>query len=178
VSFRTEFNQELVGMLVPPPALAESVAPALSSVSDPLALGEQVQQRVRSSLFEMAALRAEEEGVRLVTFGHTHDAGVEPLPNGAVYINSGTWTWRADFGQEGKETWRDLFLHPERFTQDRVLSFVRIDYDEQGEPSGRLVAYEPKEKPEPGLEPPLPGLWRQVTAWFRDFWESLFGPAE
>ena len=175
LTFRTQFNQEVVGMLVPPPALTESVAPALSSVSDPVALGDQVQQRVRSSLFEMAAQRAEEEGVRLVIFGHTHDAGVEPLPNGGVYINSGTWTWRADFGQEGKETWRDLFEHPERFTQDRLLSFVRIDYDEEGQPSGRLAAYELTEKPMPEPKPALVELWDRIVEWFRDLGDALLG---
>jgi hypothetical protein len=178
LAFRTEFNQELVRILAPSPALAESVVPALTSVSDPLALGEQVQQRVRSSLFEMASLRAEEEGVQVVTFGHTHDAGVETLPNGGVYINSGTWTWRADFGQQGKETWRDLFEHPERFTQDRLLSFVRIDYDEDGQLSGQLLAYVPTERLSPRPEPLLSGLWRRMIAWFGNLWESLFGKDE
>jgi len=177
VAFRTEFNHELVGMFTPQPALVETLLPALSSVSDPVSLGEQVQRRVHSSLFEMAASRAEEEGASLVTFGHTHDACLEPLPNGGVYINSGTWTWRADFGHEGKETWRDLFEHPERFTEDRVLSFVRIDYDEQAPPSGRLMVYEPVEEPAQAPELTLPGLWDQITEQFRALWESIFGPA-
>jgi hypothetical protein len=117
----------------------------------------------------MAGVRAAEEGVKLVVFGHTHDAGVESLPGDGVYINSGTWTWRADFTGAGKSTWRDLFEHPERFTGDRLLSYVRVDYDEQGRPSGRLLAHEPP-VPQPVPSPPEPpetlSWWQRVKAWF------------
>ncbi len=109
---------------------------------DPVDMAEQIRARVRSSLFRIASARAVEEGAKLVTFGHTHDASCEELPDGGVYINSGTWTWRADMGGAGKETWRDLFEHPERFTDDRLLSYVRIDYEGE-EPKGRLLSYQP-----------------------------------
>jgi UDP-2,3-diacylglucosamine pyrophosphatase LpxH len=175
-SFRAQFNAEVVGLLAPTPELRGARVPALTAVADPLALGEQIQKRVDSSLYEMAKLRALEEGARLVTFGHTHDASVEPLPDGGVYINSGTWTWRADFSGAGKETWRDLFEHPERFTDDRLLSYVRIDYDGAGQPSGQLLACEPlpasepeDEEEEEPVEVPV-SIWERVVAWFRGLW--------
>jgi hypothetical protein len=115
---------------------------ALPDTPDPVEMAERIRERVHSSLYRIAAARAVEEGAKLVTFGHTHDASAEELPNGEVYINSGTWTWRADLGGEGKETWRDLFEHPERFTEDRLLSYVRIDYEGE-EPRGRLLSFQP-----------------------------------
>jgi UDP-2,3-diacylglucosamine pyrophosphatase LpxH len=175
-AFRTQFNAEVVGLLAPTPELRGAKVAALTAVADPLAMGEQIQKRVHSSLYEMAKLRALEEGARLVTFGHTHDASVEPLPDGGVYINSGTWTWRADFSGAGKEMWRHLFEHPERFTDDRLLSYVRIDYDEAGQPSGQLLACEPRpasERENEEEEEPVEAfvsIWERVVAWFRGLW--------
>ena len=172
-AYRAQFNAEVIGLLAPTPELRGAKVAALTAVADPLVLGEQIQKRVHSSLYDMAKLRALEEGASLVTFGHTHDASVEPLPDGGVYINSGTWTWRTDFSGAGKETWRDLFEHPERFTDDRLLSYVRIDYDEAGHPSGQLLAYEPLPTPErEGEEPAETPLspWERVVAWFQGLW--------
>jgi UDP-2,3-diacylglucosamine pyrophosphatase LpxH len=172
--FRSEFNAEVASLLAPPPELPGLDAVPLASVPDPVRMGQRIQERVNSSLFQIAAKRAAEEGVKLVTFGHTHDAGVEPLPDGGVYINSGTWTWRADLSAASGKTWKDLFEHPELFTGDRLLSYVRIDYDDEGQPTGTLCDYKPS--PIPELEPkkkvqPPPSLWERVVAWFRD----LFG---
>ncbi len=168
-SFRAEFNGQVLRLLTPQPAdaVAEAVVPR-SVVADPVALADRIREQVHSSLYEIAGRRAAEEGVRLVTFGHTHDAGREPLPDGGLYINSGTWTWRADFGGAGKETWKDLFEHPERFTDDRRLTYVRVDYDETGQPVGRLLDFAPA--PEPGGEIPsvAVSLWQRFLAWLRE----------
>jgi hypothetical protein len=158
---------------VPPDLTPGERLPALVEV-DPEAMGDQIRRQVRSSLYEMAAKRAAEENVKLVVFGHTHDAGLEELPGGRVYLNSGTWTWRADFSGAGKDTWRDLFEHPERFTEDRRLSYVRIDYDAAGEPQGQLLAYQPAPEPGPDDGHPQPtSLWERVWAWLRDCWERI-----
>ena len=175
-SFRAEFNAELASMLSPAPEMPSFEATPTPSVSDPVEMGNQVRERVNSSLYEMAVKRAREERVKLVTFGHTHDAGSEPLPDGGVYINSGTWTWRADFGEAGKKTWKDLFRHPERFTNDRRLSYVRIDYDEAGQPIGQLLRYEPRVQPGPTPSPvTLPSLWERIVNWLRGVWASILG---
>lgn len=170
-AFRAEFNAGLASILAPPPELPGLDAVPLESVPDPVAMGDRIHERVNSSLYNIAAQRAAEEGVTLVSFGHTHDASVEPLPDGGTYINSGTWTWRADFGGVGKETWRDLFEHPERFTNDRLLSYVRIDYDGEGRPAGRLEAFDPSAPPERKDDGRELSWWDRVVAWFR----RLFG---
>ena len=167
-AFRLQLNAELAELLGAPVEAPEWEASDAGGASDPVKMGDRVRTRVRSSLYDMAAARAAEEGVKLVSFGHTHDAGVEDLPGGSTYINSGTWTWRADLGGSGKETWKELFTHPERFTDDRVLSYVRIDYDGEGQPSGELRSYE-LAADGPGLEvwEGIPSIWHRIEEWFR-----------
>jgi UDP-2,3-diacylglucosamine pyrophosphatase LpxH len=141
-AFRAQFNAELAQILSPPPTFRGEAALALVPTPDAVAMGEEIQKRMRSSLFDVARQRAMEEDVHLITFGHTHEAGGELLPGGGVYINSGTWTWKADLGGAGEWAWRELFEHPERFTDDRLLTYVRVDYDERGLPHGRLLEFE------------------------------------
>ncbi len=178
-AFRAEFNAEVASLLAPPPELPGADAAPLVGVANPIVMGEQVQARVRSSLFEIASKRAIEEDVKLVTFGHTHEPGIEDLPGGGVYINSGTWTWRGDFTGAGKEDWQDLFEHPERFTGDRELHYVRIDYDEAGQPQGQLLVFDPESRPPTPTPPPSPtpslSLWDRFLAWLRGLWARLVG---
>lgn len=171
--FRAQFNAQVARAMAPRrPMVAPADAPPAAMTADPVRMGDHVAAQVHSSLFSAAARRAEEEHARLVILGHTHEPRVEDLPNGAIYINSGTWTWSGDFTGAGKESWRELFEHPERFTNDRRLVYVRIDYSEAGEPSGRLVVYqEQQHKPEPG---PLT-WWQRVIAWLAERWYRLFG---
>jgi UDP-2,3-diacylglucosamine pyrophosphatase LpxH len=175
-TFRAHFNAELADMLSPAPQAFDIELPSAAAVSDPVAMGDQVRARVNSSLFVEASRRAAEEGVKLVTFGHTHDAGVEPLPHGGAYINSGTWTWRADLSGEGRRTWRNLFEHPEWFTDERLLSYVRIDYDEEGQPDGKLLDYRPQRKRQPAPSPvAVLSFWERIVQGLRALWARLTG---
>jgi UDP-2,3-diacylglucosamine pyrophosphatase LpxH len=173
-TFRAEFNAEVTRALSPTEERAGAYAIPLPSQPDPVALGETIRARVRSSLFEAASLRAAEEGVQLVTFGHTHEPGAEDLPGGGLYINSGTWTWRADLTASGERTWKDLFEHPEWFTGNRLLNYVRIDYDDAGQPAGRLMTYEAVPAPEPEHQGPRQqptSLWARILAWLRGLFD-------
>lgn len=136
----------------------------LMAVSDPVAMGDQIRGRVNVMLYDAAARRALEEGAQVVIFGHAHDPGVESLPNGGVYVNSGTWTWRGDFSQAGPQTWQELFEHPEKFTMERQLSYVRVDYDQTGRPSARLLVYQP---PWPQGTGPTRS-WTRWPSWAQD----------
>jgi UDP-2,3-diacylglucosamine pyrophosphatase LpxH len=172
-AFRSEFNAELASALAPAELeLERGELTIMAREPNPVTTGDQIRTQVNSELFKIAKTRAAEEGVKLVTFGHTHDAVKEPLPGGGSYINSGTWTWRGDFTAAGEQTWRDLFEHPERFTDERLLSYVRIDYDDADQPSGQLLNYEPstdrgleEEEPVLGL---LASLIQRFLAWLRD----------
>jgi len=168
-AFRAEFNAILTAVVAPPPAA--SGAAALAPSPDAVDMGEQLQARMRASLSDAAQRRAAEEKVPLVIFGHSHEPVQERLPGGGRYINCGTWTWRGDFSGAGKETWRDLFEHPERFTRDRQLTYVRIDYDPTGRPFGRLMQYQPnpEDLDEDGTNPPA-SFWSRLLAWLRGLW--------
>lgn len=137
-AFRATFNAELAQALSPPPSARGEAALALIPTPDAVEMGQEIRRRVESSLFAAARRRAMEEDVQFITFGHTHEAGEELLPGGGVYVNSGTWTWKGDFGGEGADMWRKLFEDPDSFTGDRRLSYVRVDYDEEGRPEGHL----------------------------------------
>jgi UDP-2,3-diacylglucosamine pyrophosphatase LpxH len=174
--FRAQFNTQVAGILSPTPPLVGVEAVTLPATASPAAMGDGVRQRVASSLLKMADQCAQKHRVKLVTFGHTHDASVEDLPSGGVYINSGTWTWRADLTAAGDKTWRDLFEHPELFTGDRRLSYVRIDYDAAGQPSGRLLTYQPPSEPGSGEEESkggLASLWQRFLTWLRHLWSGM-----
>ncbi len=163
--FRAWFNAEVARVLPAAPEAPRAGLSLLPAAADATARGDQVRSLLRSSLSRAARARATEAGAKVVVFGHTHDPLVESLPDGGVYINSGTWTWSGDFSTAGPRTWRDLFEHPERYTGDRLLSYVRIDYDTDGEPAGRLLAFEKAAPPSPANA--LRSYWERVLDWLR-----------
>ena len=170
-AFRAEFNAILSAVVTPPPAPVGAGALTLTPSPDAVDMGEQIQARMRASLSDAARRRAAEEKVPLVIFGHSHEPVQERLPGGGRYINCGTWTWRGDFSGAGKEDWRDLFEHPERFTGDRQLTYVRIDYDPVGRPFGRLMQFEPgPDDLDGGGSDPRASLWSRLLAWLRGLW--------
>jgi UDP-2,3-diacylglucosamine pyrophosphatase LpxH len=160
---------QVLGDLVFSTELTPLAAPSETVPRDPIARGRAIQQQVNSALFEAAALKAKQEGVDVVVFGHTHDPVTESLPEGGTYLNSGTWTWSGDLSRADRATWRELFDHPERFTNQRRLTYVRVDYDAANRPTGRMMTYETRE----GLDTrPLP-LWQRILAWLRGVWTAV-----
>lgn len=143
-AFRSQFNVKVADALHP---LVEEQPLAYSAVhdrSDAPLFARQAQRAAHRALREAAERIGAQTDSSVVVFGHIHEATEERSATSAVsYFNSGTWTWHADFGTAGKETWRELFEHPERFTNDRKLSYVRIDYADNGQPTGRLLEYHP-----------------------------------
>ncbi len=106
---------------------------------DPVEGGDRLVERERDSLVDAAEAIADETGARVVVFGHTHQPLQALLKDNRVYLNSGAWVWRGDFSSAGPATWADLFRHPEKYASQRDLSYVRVDYDEKGEPCARLL---------------------------------------
>lgn len=175
-TFRAQFIAELMEMLSLAPQASDLEFASTAAVYDPVAMGDQVRAKVHSSLFAAASRLAEEEGAKLVIFGHTHDAGMESLPGGSTYINCGTWTWRADLSRDGRRTWRDLFEHPEWFTDERRLSYVRIDYDEQHQPHGKLLDWGPLERRQLAPAPvAVPSFWERIVRGLRALWARVTG---
>lgn len=173
--FRAQFNSDLADMLSPTPPTFEVELATAAGVADPVAMGDQVRARVTSSLFTAGSERAAEEGARATIFGHTHEAGVERLPHGGSYINSGTWTWHADLSAESGRTWKDLFEHPEWFTEERQLNYVRIDYDDDGQPKAELREHNPGQKRLPAPAEALPSFWERIVQKLGTLWARFTG---
>jgi hypothetical protein len=96
--------------------------------SDPiLSRGLLEEHALHAQLVDAAAKIARRTGARVVSFGHTHIPTFVSLPEGAVYVNSGTWTWELDLRGQPAEAWRRL-IRDDSFTQDEYrLTYVRID---------------------------------------------------
>jgi len=123
-----------------------------------------------TSSLEMGALRraqaiqARVGGV--LVFGHTHDAFVRPLPGGGFHANSGTWVWHRDFSGETQETWRAFWEEPERYMTDRRLTYIWMDYDQDGVPHPRLLEFE-REAVDFGVGEEVRSWWKRFLAWLR-----------
>jgi UDP-2,3-diacylglucosamine pyrophosphatase LpxH len=92
-------------------------------------------------LRKVAALKAIETGARIVSFGHTHAAEQITLDNGAIYINTGTWICLSDFSIADQSQWRALITAQDLATSHFILHYARIDYNDHGEPHGRLKVF-------------------------------------
>ena len=124
-----------------------------------LAKGKAEERALHSALALVAEQRRLQEEANVIVFGHTHEARQESLRHGAVYLNAGSWTWTRDFSGEDLTAWKRLMKHPERYTTSRRLTYVRIDYAEDGTPVGRLEEF--------GQQEPAKPLWRRVVDWLR-----------
>ncbi len=121
--------------------------------------GQEEQRAQRDLLARVAAQKQVQEGARVVVFGHVHDARETPLPNDAIYINPGTWTFCLDMAGADHATWQDLFRHPERYIHTRRLTYARIEYDGEQGPSGRLREFTPTSTER---EPLWRRWWRRI----------------
>ncbi|HEY52003.1 MAG TPA: hypothetical protein G4N94_00925, partial [Caldilineae bacterium] len=127
-------------------------------------------------LEEAAERIARKEGAQVILFGHIHEAIEKELPSGAIYLNTGTWIWKGDFSEATDETWQDLINHPEKYMNQRNLTYARIDFDKAGKlASARLehAGQPPEPYPEPSPQPE-PSLWAKLILRIKHFFASLF----
>ncbi len=151
-TFYNEIDAALALYSVPRPGEPMSHFRAMGYAALPR--GQEEQRAQRNALIQVASSKHAEEGSQVIVFGHVHDACVVPLEDGAVYLNAGTWTWHKDMIGADYAQWLDLFRNPDKYTRERRLSYVRIDYDANGRPKGKLMAFEREPEQRPGI------LWR------------------
>ncbi len=107
---------------------------------DPFIVGRTVQEQQRSTLHQAAEAIAEQEGARVVLFGHTHHPTQDRLDTGALYINTGCWL--NDFSDAPPEVWQAFFNKRYQYAkQPNRLPFARIDYDDEHNPSAQLLDF-------------------------------------
>jgi len=144
--FRQEFHQQIQTYLED--AIIDNKGEIhflpLEVSDDSPAMGRAVQKYQQEMLCEAARMIVEQEGAKIVLFGHTHHAVEEQLKNGGVYINTGSWV--EDFTDASSQTWSDLFGGKLKPGKPRRLPYVRVDYDENDNPTATLLDFNQPKK--------------------------------
>jgi len=128
-----------------PRGLAQAAADPEDYTALPRACAEEAAQRSR--LMDVARAKLHQEDVRVVIMGHTHEACHHDLGEDCAYLNCGSWTWLRDFAGEDYQAWRRLVRFPETYTSQRRLTYVRVDYGEDGLPVPSLQTYQTAAEP-------------------------------
>ena len=169
-AFATAFSEQ-VAM-----ALAKNGAAPLSAADSGLATGKltamspaerarEIAEHYWQVLEDAAAQVAVAHNARVVAFGHIHEQVEKSLPSGAVYLNTGTWIWKSNFRESSDEVWRDLIAHPEKYMNQRELTYARIDIAADGGITAArlLLADDPPAPPAPPAPMPPSGLWARFV---------------
>jgi UDP-2,3-diacylglucosamine pyrophosphatase LpxH len=153
VDFRQQFHQQVQQYLSDATLFSKDVSLfTLAEVSnDPLTMGRTDQVQQQNALHRAAEEIAQQEGARVVVFGHIHHPVQETLETGSIYINTGCWL--RDFSEVSPELWQALF-NGSRSYRDILfrLPYARIDYDENNNPTAELFYFADKFDPHPGAE--------------------------
>ncbi|MCL4295798.1 MAG: hypothetical protein KJ077_08735 [Anaerolineae bacterium] len=153
--FRHQFHQQMQQYLSDATAISRDpvLAPPAEVSSDPLVMGRADQTQQQAALHHAAEEIARQQGARVVVFGHTHFPTQETLETGGVYINTGCWL--RDLSGAPPEIWQGLFEGAPLYSDlPPRLPYARIDYDEENNPSARLLyfAEEPAAETDPAPE--------------------------
>jgi UDP-2,3-diacylglucosamine pyrophosphatase LpxH len=148
--FRPQFHQQVQQYLSDASLVSKDVSlftPAEVS-TDPLAMGRAEQAQQQNALHRAAEEIAQREGARVIVFGHTHYPVQESLETGGIYINTGCWV--RDLSEASPELWTALFSGSQPYQDIPFrLPYARIDYDEDNNPTAKLLYFADK----PDLHP-------------------------
>jgi len=181
-AFATAFYEQAAAALAekgaaPVSAPMAGLATGAGSSTPPAERAREIAEQYWRMLAEAAARIAAEHNARVVSFGHIHEEVTEQLPSGAVYLNTGTWIWKANFKDSPDDVWRDLIAHPEKYMNQRSLTYARIDIAEDGDITAAqlLRANDPPAPPEPPNPMPEPGLWARFVLALRKIVAKVTG---
>ncbi len=149
-NFRQQFNGRIQQALSSAnlPNKGVSAFGMAATSSSPIAMGRAAQEQQWSVLYRAAEEITRQEGATVVLFGHTHHPVEETLDKGAVYLNTGCWLWAEDFSDAPAETWEALFKGSYKSEEHTArLPYARIDYDESGVPTARLIDFAAEDQP-------------------------------
>lgn len=172
-TFAQEVGQALAEKGAAPSALGLATAPGEAKT---LAMqAREIAEHYWQALEDAAGECAEKTGAKVVCFGHIHERVQKRLPNGAIYLNTGTWIWKMDFSQASDAMWRDLIAHPEKYMHRRHLTYARIDIAEDGRirAARLLLANDPPGPAPPPGPGPEPTLWQQMILGLRELIAKL-----
>ena len=135
---RCQHDGEGLAGLINLPSL-QAVLDDEESGDDPLVVrGLLEEHSLHARLKQVAKLKVRQEQACVVIFGHTHLPAAEPLEGGAVYINTGSWTWMLDLREQPAQAWRRLIRHADYGDIHHHLTYARVDYDNDSRPRASL----------------------------------------
>jgi len=179
--FATAFSQQVAQALIQKGAAPSTLHPGLATGSktniSPAIQAQEIAEQYWAMLEKAAVEVSQKKRARVVAFGHIHERIEKRLPTGAIYLNTGTWIWKANFKNSPETVWRDLIAHPEKYMHQRHLSYARIDLDEYGRITAArlLMANKPPAPPPPPEIMPSPGLWARCVMGLRKIISDVTG---
>jgi len=180
-AFAASFSEQVAQALAQKGAAPETFHPGTASGPFGIIPPEERAREIAEQywiMLEKAAVRvAHEKQARVVAFGHIHERVEKLLPSGAVYLNTGTWIWKANFKNSPESVWRDLIQHPEKYMNQRHLTYARVDIAEDGRiTSARLLmANDLPDPPAPPAPMPPAGLWAKFILGLRTVVAKITG---
>ena len=181
-AFATAFYEQTAAALAekgaaPAPETQAGLATGATAATPPDERAREIAEQYWQMLADAAVRVAAEHSARVVSFGHIHEEVEKELPSGAVYLNTGTWIWKANFKESPGAVWRDLIDHPEKYMNQRSLAYARIDIaGDGGIVAARLLrANDPPAPPEPPDPMPDPGLWARFVLSLRKIVAKVTG---
>ncbi len=167
--FAAEFSEQVARALEAEGSAPPEVAQAIATGGIGPALPEERAQDIAEQFWRALEAAAErvawEQAARVVAFGHIHERIEKLLPGGAVYLNTGAWVWKANFSKSPDAVWRDLIAHPEKYMNQRHLTYARVDIAADGRITAAqlLLANDPPDPPAPPSPMPPAGLWARFV---------------
>ena len=164
-TFADEVARELMARGAMPGLTQELVATAAVEAPSPEVRAQEISEQYWAKLEKAAAEVAVAQRARVVACGHIHERIAKRLASGAIYLNTGTWIWKANFKEAPAEVWRDLIANPEKYMNQRHLTYARVEIGSHGDViSARLLEVGTPPPPPPPPQPqPRPGLWPRIV---------------
>ena len=172
-AFAAEFSEQVARALIQKGAAPEishpNVATGLFGAIPPEERAREIAEQYWAMLETAAVKVAYEKKARVVSFGHIHERVEKLLPSGAVYLNTGTWIWKANFKNSPDAVWRDLIAHPEKYMNQRHLTYARVDIAADGRITSASLhmANDLPDPPDPPGPMPPSGLWARFVLGLR-----------
>ena len=169
-AFSDQVMRAMVRKGAAPPQATQMLATGSGRDVPPEERAREISEQYWEMLRQAARRVATEKKARIVAFGHIHERIEQLLPGNAIYLNTGTWIWKADFKDSPEEVWRDLIAHPEKYMYQRQLTYARVDITPDGRiTSARLLlANDPPDPPDPPGPMPPSSLWARFVLALRD----------
>ncbi len=142
--FRTRFHRQILQYLADAHVADKSLnlSAQIEVDSDPVVMAQATQKQQQLGLRHTAERISNQEGAKIILFGHTHQPLYEQLETGSIHVNTGCWLGRRNLSNASPKTWQALLQGAQNIdTLSPCLPYARIDYDENQRPKAQLLDF-------------------------------------